>query len=308
MKSNASSEEGEASYPMSLGAHCAVWDGMSCKEEEVECKKPWCFVDPCKCRVKSREHPLWQGTSWQGRPVYMSSATCSGTHGEGQIPSLSFCKKESFNEEVLGRKACKCIGLSGSRGTVSVNISGDATDFPVDLGSSCHAWDERHHPDCLGEDPPGWCHRSWCFVDPCACAIHAPPKVSAYFPKATYGRKPVYYSYETCGSSDTYTLDSHSACVNQATEAKCLAVSADPDDPELRKCAWGGPEIKCLGKELLHTCQVSEETWNHWSWWSYYRDLPASASLTDAAHVVTACIFSLLMAIFICTVRKFIWF
>ena len=26
------------------------------------------------------------------------------------------------------------------------------------------------------------------------------------------------------------------------TEAKCSALGADPDDPELRKCAWGGPE------------------------------------------------------------------
>ena len=67
-------------------------------------------------------------------------------------------------------------------------------------------------------------------------------QVSNYFPQASYDQKPLYYSYETCGSFDSFTLDSRSACVNQETEAKCLALGSDPDDPEERKCAWGGGE------------------------------------------------------------------
>lgn len=134
-------------------------------------------------------------------------------------------------------------------------------------------------------------------MDPCACAISEPPKVSSYFPKVTYGKKPLYYSYETCGSFDTFTFDSRSACVNQETEAKCLGIGADPDDPELRKCAWGGPEIKCLGKELLHFCQVNDQTIQDWTWWSFSRGDVQRGHMGPA--VVTAGIYVLILLFFL---------
>eukprot|EP00435_Cladocopium_sp_Y103_P072388 s125_g40.t1 len=297
----------------------------------------------------------------------------------------------------------------------------------MDVGSHCSHWDDQPIGTCSKEDRPSWCGKNWCYVDPCGCAISEPPKVSSYFPKATYGKKPLYYSYETCGSLDTFTFDSRSACVNQDvstptvlpgyfeavleadgnpargvlrcqqlpppsgddaaqliqtvqqklgklamvspivlaistkvavldtkrgsgdkrarqtlsnfgayltqgdvtmlgnpqassyskldhiavrmvrisldipnepiaghdTEAKCLAIGADPDDPELRKCAWGGPEIKCLGKELLHFCQVNDQTIQDWTWWSFSRGDVQRGHMAPA--VVTAAIYVLIL-------------
>ncbi|CAE7523760.1 unnamed protein product [Symbiodinium pilosum] len=219
----------EASYPADIGAHCDVWDNKSCREDS--CQKMWCFVNPCNCNMSSHEHPLWQGLAWQGHPVYASAATCNNQSSEGKQPSVC---EAVHKEEVMGKPKCKCIGLSGLRGSLYINISRQLSEFPADLGSSCQAWDNERHPDCQGENQPGWCSRQWCYVDPCSCSVEEPPKVSAYFPRATYGNRPLYYSYETCNSPDTFTFDSHSACVNQETEAKCLALGGDPDDPEIR--------------------------------------------------------------------------
>lgn len=171
----------------------------------------------------------------------------------------------------------------------------------MDVGSRCSRWDDQPKGTCSKEDRPSWCGKNWCYVDPCACSISEPPKVSSYFPKASYGKKPLYYSYETCGSFDTFTFDSRSACVNQDTEAQCLSIGADPDDPELRKCAWGGPEIKCLGKELLHFCQVNDQTIQDWTWWSFSRGDVQKGHMGPT--VVTAAIYVLILLFFLMVLR-----
>ncbi|CAE7306956.1 GST1 [Symbiodinium natans] len=312
--SGTATSQGESSdsqaYPASVGAHCDAWDNRSCGQAkstdpfcQAQTPMPWCFVDPCNCNVSSREHPAWQGLTWQGHPVYASAATCGSHSAEGKPSQPSLCKDPGrFLEELMGHANCKCIGIAGLSGNLSVNFSTESP-FPADLGSSCQKWDEGRHPDCRGEDPPGWCHRQWCYVDPCSCSIEEPPKVSTYFPKATYGHKPLYYSYESCNSFDTFTFDSRSACVNQESEARCLALGGDPEDPEIRKCAWGGPEIKCLGKELLHVCQISDKTLSDWSWWSFNRGSVGDARTSKVTVGVTATLYLLLAMLFVCVVR-----
>lgn len=289
VKSPSKNSTSEA-YPASIGAHCDIWDKSCRSKSDASCwtaQESWCFVDPCNCNASSRQHPKWQGLLWQGHPVYASAATCTSNQSvkEGG-PLLSACNANQFQKDLMGNAKCKCIGIVGLSGDLRVNISNQQFRFPADLGSSCQSWDDGRHPDCRKAEQPGWCHRQWCYVDPCTCNIEELPKVSTYFPRANYRKKALYYSYEACHSFDTFTYDSHSACVNQETEAKCLALGGDPDDPKIRKCAWGGPEIKCLGKELLHVCQVSDETLSDWSWWLFNRESSDDARTSNIAFAV----------------------
>lgn len=285
-----------------IGAHCDNWTGP-CKQEPCE---RWCFVDPCQCNVSSRESAATEQLTWEGRKLHLSEETCHSpppTRGaKGTSPSDGrFCN--AYDEESYGDRKCKCIGVEHLKGQVAVEVAGETATYPADVGSRCAAWDAEPLSLCAREDAPSWCQKSWCYVDPCACAIAEPPKVSTYFPSASYRKRPLYYSYETCGAQDSFTPDSSKACVNQETEARCLSLGADPEDPELRKCAWGGPEIKCLGKELLHMCQVDEETLSHWSWWSFSYGDVGSQQLLGA--VVTSAVYVVILCLFIAVLRGF---
>lgn len=219
-----------------VGTHCDNW--RHCMEETCQA---WCFVDPCQCNVSSRPTAATEGLAWQGHAVFASSETCNlstpvagagkkGNSSDAPHATLSFCR--TFDQDNYGNEKCKCIGIEHLTGNVSVEVDGVKVPYPMDVGSRCSRWDDQPKGTCSKEDRPSWCGKNWCYVDPCACSISEPPKVSNYFPKASYGKKPLYYSYETCGSFDTFTFDSRSACVNQDTEAQCLSIGADPDDPD----------------------------------------------------------------------------
>lgn len=300
---------GNKSELMSLGAHCDNWT-RPCKEESCEA---WCFVDPCQCNVSNRPSAATERLSWQGHRLHASMETCktesakmspsTGTPtkpANGSMERPAFC--DTFDQDQYGNEKCKCVGIEHLQGTVEIQVEGEMVEYPTDVGSHCGKWDDRPSGACGKEDRPSWCGKFWCYVDPCACAISEPPKVSTYFPKGSLGKKPLYYSYETCGSFDTFTFDSRSACVNQETEAKCLALGDDPDDPEIRKCAWGGPEIKCLGKELLHLCQVNDKTMEDWTWWSFSRGDVQRGHLGPAA-LVTGVIYGLVIFLFLMVLR-----
>jgi len=145
---------------------------------------------------------------------------------------------------------CKCTGMAGAEGTTFPEGSkqnGTAITYHADAGSSCKAWDDSVAASagtCGGEGAPKWCTKKWCFVDPCSCGIKPPPKRSSYFPNARKNGRPVYYSYATCGSEDSWTASNHDkACPNQVDEAACGGVKA---------CAWTG--TKCVGKDLVEAC------------------------------------------------------
>ena len=71
-------------------------------------------------------------------------------------------------------------------------------------GGSCMDHDQPLPPSCADNtgrklaDSPAWCLTSWCFVDAASCDREN--ALSAYFPAAK-----LMYSYDTCGSEDTFT-------------------------------------------------------------------------------------------------------
>jgi len=238
-------EDVEISYPADMGSRCEAWDDNrypKCKagakpgEGEGWCAQPWCYVDSCNCDIDvlPKMSELYNAeATFRGKPLFWSYATCGG--------------KDVFTKKVpeLGRPQCRCIGFAGLAGSTEIAFKdGVKADYPADMGTSCSAWDLDRHPACLGgDDVPHWCKSRWCYVDPCDCQLpgETVPKISAYLPDATFTGKNLYYSYETCGSADTWTEKNHgTACVNQDTEDACGRLS---------RCRWTGS--RCLGAELV---------------------------------------------------------
>jgi hypothetical protein len=243
----------KVSYPADLGAHCKAWDADNhpkCPDESW-CESKWCYVDPCNCKnVKVLPKPsiYLPGAKYQGKPVYFSYATC----GSKDTYSAETEKKKAAEIDQMcssavdaakwGAENCRCIGIGPQPGTTKVSIKDKHVAYPADTGATCHAWDAGNHPECSGGSPPSWCSQAWCYVDPCSCTLSTPPKTSNYLPSANYQGKPIYYSYATCGGTDSYTAGRKEACVNQKTESDCA---------KLDKCGWNG---KCLGAELIEVC------------------------------------------------------
>jgi len=145
-------------------------------------------------------------------------------------------------EASFGTGKCQCVGFDNVEGTT--DIAG--TSYPGDFGARCDAWDKDLTPKCKGPNPEPWCKQKWCYVDPCKCDLPDIPKVSAMLPDAKYQGKPLYYSYETCGSEDSFTKEHHKkACVNQEDESGCSANE---------KCAWSAEHSKCGGKDVMEYC------------------------------------------------------
>lgn len=140
-----------------------------------------------------------------------------------------------------GNTACRCVGIDAVSGVTQVVINGEIVAFPGGLGARCEAWDNGIHPSCLGSSPPSFCSQRWCFVDPCNCKMSQVPRTSGYMPTVHYQGKPIFYSYETCGSTDSFTPEYYdTACVNQRTQSSCLALS---------KCSWSLSK-GCVGAAL----------------------------------------------------------
>mmetsp|Transcript_114766 Transcript_114766/g.325536 ORF Transcript_114766/g.325536 Transcript_114766/m.325536 type:complete len:435 (+) Transcript_114766:60-1364(+) len=145
--------------------------------------------------------------------------------------------------QLYGSSQCQCIGIN-SEGTMKISVNGTTLDYPRATGSSCQAWDSQRHPDCQSSSSPSWCRSSWCYVDAASCDLRGAqaPEVSLYLQDARFQGRQLYYSYATCGSTDTWTADRHvEACSNQRAEADCGRLSS--------KCAWTGS--MCAGKELV---------------------------------------------------------
>jgi hypothetical protein len=171
-------------------------------------------------------------------------------------------REEIRNQEVRnqqkswGDAKCPCVGFANVEGKRMVRLDENTTTaYPADFGSSCHAWDDgRNFLGCMeGQSPgqgKGWCAQKWCYVDPCQCDIATLPKTSPYLPGSTFQDRPIYYSYATCGGTDTYTATRKEACVNLESEEDCIDLKTEAG---LTKCAWH--EGKCMGKELVGVCE-----------------------------------------------------
>ena len=119
----------------------------------------------------------------------------------------------SFVGATEGTLACPCIDATPHFLTRSNCVTdtfqpgfwhytnnGEGTCFPVTYGSEvCAPHDLDVHPGCRGENPPDFCHDSFCFVDPEKCKLSpAIFGLSDLFPESK-----LYYSYSTCNSSET---------------------------------------------------------------------------------------------------------
>lgn len=215
----------EVLYPADLGSRCEKWE----EDRHADCLKPdkpawcsqaWCYVDPCHCQlpVLPLQSELTPQVRYRGRPIYYSYETCGGED--------LWSKKRAE----VGDPGCRCVAFDDIPGTTDVSWKDNDSDamqiieYPAEMGGSCQSWDKDVHPLCRGPGtPPEWCGKRWCYVDPCSCDIPTPPKVTMYFPRATFTGKSLYYSYETCGDKDTFTKELNlEACVNQMTQEKCL--------------------------------------------------------------------------------------
>lgn len=88
-----------------------------------------------------------------------------------------------------------------------------------DYGSSCRTWDlasSEYGPSIYSScqddgTAAGWCHKTWCYVDPCACNLEDVTQTTMFnlphkLPEA------LAYSYATCAQ-----------CESQGDQASCLA-------------------------------------------------------------------------------------
>jgi len=225
-------------YPGELGSRCAAWDDdqhpESCREGQMPgkgkgwCKQPWCYVDPrnCDLKVAPRLSEYVPTARYQNMPLFYSYATCGG---------------EELQAKDAMQPGCECVGIENKAGSIKANLEGVPIRYPGEAGGSCKAWDLEQNPLCAVKGAkPSFCTQKWCYVDPCKCGVKAPPKEAVYF-NATMRGKTVYYSYEACGSNDTFTLGyNKNACINAKDEKACGL---------LPKCAWSGSS--CFGKELV---------------------------------------------------------
>jgi len=254
------------------------------------CSQQWCYVDPCDCDLDVLPKITTVGIKYQGRHAYYSYDTCSAmdffSEGDGDAcvkqksqgdceqnakcawygsrcgasalgaGIAKTCKEEKKKDEgEHGQEDCRCIGLGGKdigKAFMHVNDKDVATYSP-NVGATCQAWEMDSHPDCLKKDgeKPSWCASKWCFVDPCKCKTKVPPKTVMPANEAMrFQGKTAYWSYETCGSADTWSSSQGGEyCVTQKSEEACSKLS---------KCAWSGES--CLGKALVEICAKQEES------------------------------------------------
>jgi hypothetical protein len=117
-------------------------------------------------------------------------------------------------------------------------VDGKTVKYPADLGSHCEAWDEHVTPGCPGAS---WCSEKWCYVDPCNCNIDPLPKQSDYLGDAEYQGHSIYFSYVTCGGTDSYSdssTDSADSREKKIEQSCHKAVDAEE---------WGEEDCRCTG-------------------------------------------------------------
>eukprot|EP00930_Biecheleria_cincta_P045442 TRINITY_DN31311_c0_g1_i1.p1 TRINITY_DN31311_c0_g1~~TRINITY_DN31311_c0_g1_i1.p1 ORF type:complete len:804 (-),score=93.04 TRINITY_DN31311_c0_g1_i1:17-2359(-) len=127
----------------------------------------------------------------------------SGSPSPSPSPSPSSSSGGSSN----GLSSCRCLEWSGLdahiySGKLIYTPPGSQTSYqyPQQYGvQQCDAHDKTLPPFCDRPSPPDWCFQRWCFIDRQQCT-----GVQIY--DSSYWPGKVYYSYETCGSSNSFTL------------------------------------------------------------------------------------------------------
>eukprot|EP00439_Symbiodinium_sp_Y106_P022976 s1652_g2.t2 len=240
-----------ADFPADFGARCAAWDnkrngaycmpGQDPGADKGWCAEPYCFVDPCNCDLDvppTLANSYLPDASYQGKGLWYSYVTCGGkdywmdaeTKKQKQ-EAKGICEKK-VEEKKWGKEKCRCVGYDGTPGTVNVTIDKKELKYPADTGATCESWDAKRHPDCVGDKPADWCKQEWCYVDPCECELDVPPKTSSYLPSGMVNGKPVYFSYATCGTSDSFSATNKESCVFQKSQDNCTVMTS----PSMWQC------------------------------------------------------------------------
>jgi len=144
----------------------------------------------------------------------------------------------------FGQEGCECVGIDVGNAVrpfpmikVDDQPIGVTASFPPEMGTFCKAWDAGHHAKCNGaKDQPLFCEQKWCYVDPCKC--NANITGSTYLPSWKYHKRPLHYSFETCGGNQDEWFK-HAAVPRHATvgPAQCK-------EPEM---GIGSPGCECVG-------------------------------------------------------------
>jgi len=127
---------------------------------------------------------------------------------------------------------CMCMGSNkqervDDNGTAVVMVNKASIDpkkYAADYGGTCKIHQEPGNEDCQSYNK-SWCFLTWCYVDPCRCNGPTDFGLSDYF-TSTIDSKPLYYSYNACGSSDQYA------------SAKCAAFTASAACTAEDECAY----------------------------------------------------------------------
>ena len=254
--------EFEHLYPYDYGAMCkahAEPGYSSCSGDNPAdwCDDPWCYVDPCTCNgFALAASDYFEGS---GVSLFYSYAVCGSSDDYNIVKCTAITDEVACNAEdectyssgscqvdlaatmnaleevrtsascppLYGNPACPCIQDNGQTivdNTVITDKAGfSGHAYPFDYGEQCTAHAEPGVASCSDPFPPAWCGSAWCYIDPCNCNDEN-VGLSDYFTTTASG-KPLYFSYATCGSLDTYS------------GGVCLALGevACGDDPD---CSW----------------------------------------------------------------------
>ena len=106
-----------------------------------------------------------------------------------------------------GREGCQCLIQILSAPQIAV-IYDKKYEYEASYGwQGCKSYDASRPPFCephsmsspvMGSQPPDFCTSEWCYVNESACTT------AAYMPSAFFDDG-VFYSYETCNSTDEFT-------------------------------------------------------------------------------------------------------
>jgi len=121
---------------------------------------------------------------------------------------------QSFGREVVkylptGRPSCPCVsqypeGVDEDNNGLKVTIDGEVYEYPAMYGlETCSRHDKNMIPSCHGSNPPAFCDKTWCYVDPDNCDSVEPSTEGEYI-WTDYPGQEWPYSYETCGSKNLY--------------------------------------------------------------------------------------------------------
>ncbi|CAD7961024.1 unnamed protein product [Amoebophrya sp. A120] len=117
-----------------------------------------------------------------------------------------------------GSTQCPCTSPDLSAYTtgsqLKVTVGAKEYNYAVPYGTAnCQSWDSDKPPACaLGNgqalsDRPDWCAKQWCYVDSSNCASSYAPVRSTWLA----GASNLYYSYATCGTTNSFSSWSSSA-------------------------------------------------------------------------------------------------